>query len=223
MDGYRTDHMGVSPDGRRLLVSDSTERQVIEYSMVDERRPDGTRIRLGQRLRTFESGDTPHENNYSDDGRRIFHASIGRVYTAPDQDLPTPIPDDFVHDSVKADRWLEVVRNRDFAITKRWDMGLELEEAGHPDMSSAVRPVALSPDERTMYLQVSFFHGIVEFALDEARRRRQRGLRDRRPGRGRRARARDRPGHAPDPAAEPRARTCRASSTCWTRPTTASR
>ncbi len=167
MDGYRTDHMGVSPDGRRLLVSDSTERQVIEYSMVDERRPDGTRIRMGQRLRAFESGDTPHENNYSDDGRRIFHASIGRVYTAPDQDFPTPVPDDFVHDSVKADRWLEVVRNRDFAVAERWDMGLELEEAGHPDMSSAVRPVALSPDEQTMYLQVSFFHGIVEFALDE--------------------------------------------------------
>ncbi len=36
MDGHRTDHMGVSPDGRRLLVSDSTERQVIEYSMVNE-------------------------------------------------------------------------------------------------------------------------------------------------------------------------------------------
>src|SRR5688500_8382922 len=33
MDGFRTDHMGLSPDGRRLLVSDSTERQVLEYSM----------------------------------------------------------------------------------------------------------------------------------------------------------------------------------------------
>ena len=36
MDGHRTDHMGESPDGRRLLVSDSTERQVIEFSMVNE-------------------------------------------------------------------------------------------------------------------------------------------------------------------------------------------
>ena len=36
MDGFRTDHMGLSPDGRRLLVSDSTERQVLEYSMVNE-------------------------------------------------------------------------------------------------------------------------------------------------------------------------------------------
>ena len=80
MDGYRTDHMGLSPDGRRLLVSDSTERQVIEYSMVEEV-VGGKRIRVGDRLRTFSTGETPHENNYSDNGRRIFHASIGRVYT----------------------------------------------------------------------------------------------------------------------------------------------
>jgi YVTN family beta-propeller protein len=166
MDGYRTDHMGVSPDGRRLIVSDSTARQVVEFSMVDERRRDGSRLRMGDRLRTFESGDTPHENNYLAEGRRILHASIGRVYTAPDQDLPAPIPDDFVHDSVKADRWMQIVRTRDFSIAKRWDMGLELEEAGHPDMSSAVRPAVVTPDGKRIYLQVSFFHGIVEFRLD---------------------------------------------------------
>ena len=74
MDGYRTDHMGLSPDGRRLLVTDSTERQVIEYSMVDET-VDGTTIAMGDRLRTFESGETPHESNYTEDGSRIFHAS----------------------------------------------------------------------------------------------------------------------------------------------------
>ena len=39
---------------------------------------------MGQRLRSFESGDTPHENNYSANGKRIFHASIGRVYTPGD-------------------------------------------------------------------------------------------------------------------------------------------
>ena len=64
MDGYRTDHMGLSPDGRRLVVSDSMSRQVIEYSMVDEV-VGGRTITMGQRLRTFVSGETPHENTYS--------------------------------------------------------------------------------------------------------------------------------------------------------------
>src|SRR3954451_23451470 len=65
VDGYRSDHMGLSPDGRRLLVSDSTERQVIEYSMVDETLPSGAVVRMGYRLRTLESGETPHESNYT--------------------------------------------------------------------------------------------------------------------------------------------------------------
>ena len=96
LDGFRTDHMGVSPDGRRLLVSDSTERQVIEYSMVNETLDNGTKVRMGQRLRTFASGDTPHENNYSANGKRIFHASIGRVYTPGDYGYLGPV--DAEHD-----------------------------------------------------------------------------------------------------------------------------
>jgi hypothetical protein len=153
MDGYRTDHMGLSPDGRRLLVSDSTKAQVIEYSMVDET-VDGKQIRVGDRLRSFVSGETPHESNYSPDGSRIYHASIGKVYTPGD---------DPALDALKGDRWFEIVDNSDFSIAKRWDMGKELAEAGYPGMSSAVRPMAVAPDQRFIYYQVSFFHGYVEF------------------------------------------------------------
>jgi hypothetical protein len=153
MDGYRTDHMGLSPDGRRLLVSDSTANQVIEFSMVDEV-VGGTQVHVGDRLRTFVSGETPHESNYSPDGSRIYHASIGKVYTPGD---------DPALDALKGDRWFEIVDNADFSITKRWDMGKELAEAGYPGMSSAVRPMAVAPDQRFLYFQVSFFHGYVEF------------------------------------------------------------
>ncbi|KAA1427183.1 YncE family protein [Nocardioides antri] len=163
MDGFRTDHMGLSPDGRRLLVSDSTARQVIEYAMVDQELPDGTAVRMGDRLRTFPSGETPHESNYTRDGKRIFHASIGRVYTPGDGTAALDALFDPLTDPVKGDRWFQVVRSEDFKILRRWDIGHELEEAGFPNMSSAVRPMAIAPGGRYLYFQVSFFHGYVKF------------------------------------------------------------
>lgn len=145
VDGYRADHMALSPDGRRLLVSASTARTV---DVIDTR---GGRI-AGR----FPSGDSPHENNFSPDGKLIYHASIGFVYTGND---------DPSQDATKGDRWFEVVDARTLRVKRRIDVGKRLAETGRPGYSSAVRPMAIAPGGRYAYMQLSFLHGFVEYDL----------------------------------------------------------
>ena len=152
VDGQRSDHMAISPDGKHVAVSASTGNVV---HVLD--------IKTGTEVGRFESGDSPHENNYSADGELIYHASIGLVYTPAD---------DPVADTTKGDRVFQIVDADTYEVLERIDMGEKLEEAGYPDMSSAVRPMALSPDERFVYFQVSFFHGFVEYDFKRDRVRR---------------------------------------------------
>jgi YVTN family beta-propeller protein len=145
VEGNRSDHMALSPDGKHLLVSASTARKVEQLD-----------TKTGAVTGSFESGDQPHESNFSQDGKLIYHASIGTVFT--------PL-DDPIFDATKGDRWFEVVDAQTLQVLKRIKMGDKLAEAGYPNMSSAVRPMALAPGEKIVYFQLSFLHGFVEYDL----------------------------------------------------------
>ncbi|HEY6794510.1 MAG TPA: YncE family protein [Kineosporiaceae bacterium] len=141
--GYRSDHMAVSPDGLRVAVSASLANTV---HVLD--------IRTGQELGHFATGDKPHENVFTDGGRYIWNMSIGNVDTALD---------DPGWDWTKGDRHITIADASSYKIVRTIDMRSRLKAFGRSDLSNAVRPAVFTPDGSTLYFQVSFFNGVIEY------------------------------------------------------------
>ncbi|MET9515784.1 YncE family protein [Streptomyces sp. NPDC002994] len=143
VSGYRSDHMAVSPDGKRVAVSASTSNTV---HVLD--------ITTGKEVGSFATGDKPHENVFTEGGEYIWNMAIGDVNT--DTDAP------FL-DWTKGDRKITVVDADTFKEVKVIDMRDRLDAFGRKDLNDAVRPVAFTPDETKLYFQVSFFNGFLEY------------------------------------------------------------
>jgi DNA-binding beta-propeller fold protein YncE len=143
VSGFRADHMAVSPDGSQVAVSASTSKTV---HVLD--------IGTGKQIAAFATGDEPHENIYTEGGRYLWNMSIGSVETALD---------DPFWDFTKGDRHITIVDTKDFHTVRTIDMRQRLNAFGRSDLSNAVRPAVFTPDESTLYFQMSFFNGFAEY------------------------------------------------------------
>ena len=178
--GVRSDHMAVSPDGRRVVVSASTGNVVHVLRMRDGKevgkfRPAARRTRAS--TSTAASGScTP--------------ASARSTARSTSPACPT---------RSKGSGCCRSSNAKTFKIERRYNLRKALDERGLKDVSIAVRPMTLSPDEKKIYFQLSFFHGFVEM--------------DRR----------DREDHPRHAAAQPDPEPAAGRATCSTPRTTASR
>lgn len=146
VDGFRADHMAVSPDGAHVAVSASSGNVV---HVLD--------INTGKELGKFKTGDKPHENIFFDGGTKILNSAIGNVETSSDEPW---------QDFTKGDRKITIADAKTFKVLKTIDLRPLLDEYGRKDLSDAVRPAVFSPDEKKLYGQVSFYNGLFELNME---------------------------------------------------------
>lgn len=147
VEGFRADHMAVSPDGQRLAVSASSGNVV---HVLD--------INTGKELGRFATGDKPHENIFFNGSTKILNSAIGNVETSMDAAW---------QDFTKGKRLLTIADANTFKVLKTIDFRPALDAVGRKDLSNAVRPIVLSNDESKIYAQVSFFNGLIEYDLNQ--------------------------------------------------------
>lgn len=147
VDGARSDHMALSPDGTQVAVSASTGNVV---HLLD--------VYTGEEQGRFPTGNSPHENLYSDDGKHIYHSSIGYVFM--------PFDGELLRDTTRGERKFLVYDTEAGEIVKDFDIKAKLADAGLGHLSPAIRPMAHTSDYRYFYFQLSFLHGLIEFDME---------------------------------------------------------
>lgn len=140
--GFRSDHMAITPDGARLFVSALTDNTVEAIDTA-----------TGRKVGSFVTGIFPHDNHITEDGARIYNASLGDMRISEEErdavDQATDAQGYAYQITVADARSLEVLDRHRF-------------EAG-------IRPFQVTADETTLYAQLSNTHAVIAYDL-EARR-----------------------------------------------------
>jgi YVTN family beta-propeller protein len=133
VDGVKADHATISHDGSRLVVSATTATVA---DVID--------AKTGMIVGSFPTGDVPHQNDYSADGKSIYNSSIGNVgYEAVTH----------ANNAAKGSRKLVKVDAESLMVQKSWSFDW------------GIRPSVITADETTMYAQLSYLNGAIKYDL----------------------------------------------------------
>lgn len=140
--GFRSDHMTLGPSGRYLFVSAMTDNSI---QVVDTKGP--------TIVDSFPSENYPHGVHVTHDGSKVISGTLGNMLV-PDH------AEDESKDARKADL------NHRLTVADRATREVE---AVH-EFDDGIRPFALTEDDSRVFLQLSYFHGFVEFDLENGQR-----------------------------------------------------
>jgi YVTN family beta-propeller protein len=133
VDGVKADHATISPDGTRLVVSATTATVA---DVID--------AATGNIVGSFPTGDYPHQNDYSHDGKYIYNGSIGNVsYNSVS----------YANNAQKGTRKLVKVDASTLQVVDSWTF-----EWG-------IRPSVVTPDDKTLYAHLSYLNGAIKYDL----------------------------------------------------------
>jgi YVTN family beta-propeller protein len=167
------DDVATSPDGRTLYVSRGNLADVAAFDLVGHQMlwrfhvsgfhadhlaltPAGNRLVIsattaqeaqvldtatGTQVATFPTGTYPHANDLSANGQHLYNSSIG-VTTFPKS-----------LEFLKGSFQLTEVSTANWQVIRTWTF------------PHGIRPAVITPDEKTMYAQLSYLNGFVEYNL----------------------------------------------------------
>ncbi|AKJ32141.1 YncE family protein [Caldimonas brevitalea] len=127
LPGLNADHMALSPDGSRVVVSASSVAAAFVLDATS-----------GALVARVETGDFPHANDYSADGRHVYNTSIGNVL------LPHAL------NALKGRRQLTVIDAGSWQVVRSFRLPY------------GIRPNVVTRDGALMYTQLSYLNGYAK-------------------------------------------------------------
>ena len=134
LDGFHADHAALSPDGTRFVVSATTANKA---EFID--------TATGAIVSSAPTGNYPHQNDYSADGKYVYNSSIGDV------SLPQSL------EWAKGAFQLTKIDAATMQVVKTWTL------------PHGIRPNLIAPDGNTFYAELSYLNGFVKYDLNAGR------------------------------------------------------